>query len=187
LVDLTWYTIWNLQRRAPHILPHSLHSKSTIKFCCSTFIGPNGKFSIEHPSDWLERQVVRPPVLLAIAFTSPNDLRTNITVLYIPNTTLFNNPDIATLLSTDVNYLQRHNNTTISKPIDCNAYKVVADNRACIATIEMVGFDRTQFRRMALGTSIDGGIYVLQFKDTKADFNQTLPVFLQMLLTSQPK
>ena len=44
----------------------------------STFTGPNGKFSIGHPSDWLERQVVRPPVLLAIAFTSPNDMRTEI-------------------------------------------------------------------------------------------------------------
>jgi hypothetical protein len=151
----------------------------------STFIGPNGKFSIGHPSDWLERQVVRPPVLLAIAFTS-NDLRTNITVLYIPNTTLFNNPDIATLLSADVNYLQRHNNATISKPIDCNAYKI-AGNRACIVTIEMVGIGGTQFQRMALWTSIDGGIYALQFKDTKADFNQTLPVFLQMLLTFQTK
>jgi len=152
----------------------------------STFTGPNGKFRIGHPSNWLERQVVRPPVLLAVAFTSPKDMRTNITVSYIPNTTLFNNPDIATLLSTDVNYLQRHNNATISKPIDCNTYKV-ADNRACIATIEMVGFDGTQFQRMALWTSINGGIYALQFKDTKADFNQTLPVFLHMLLTFQHK
>jgi hypothetical protein len=152
----------------------------------STFTGPNGKFRIGHPSNWLERQVVRPPVLLAIAFTSPNDMRTNVTVSYIPNTTLFNNSDIATILSADVNYLQRHNNATISKPIDCNTYKV-ARNRACIATVEMVGFDGTQFQKMALWTSIDGGIYVLQFKDTNADFNQTLPVFSQMLLTFQPK
>jgi hypothetical protein len=152
----------------------------------STFTGPNGKFSIGHPSDWLERQVVRPPVLLGVAFTSPNDMRTNITVFYIPNTTLFNNQDIETLLSTDLNYLQRHNNAIISKPIDCNTYKI-ADKRACIATVEMVGFDGTQFQRMALWTSIDGGIYALQFKDTKADFNQTLPVFLHMLLTFQPK
>ena len=152
----------------------------------STFTGPNGQFQIGHPSDWLERQVLRPPVLVGVAFTSPNDMRTNITVLYIPNTSLFNNPDIATLLSADVNYLQRHNNATISKPIDCNTYKI-AGNRACIATIEMVGFEGTQFRRMALWTSIDGGIYVLQFKDIKADFNQTLPVFLQMLLTFRPK
>jgi hypothetical protein len=145
----------------------------------STFTGPKGKFRIGHPSDWLERQVLRPPVLVGVAFTSPNDMRTNITVLYIPNTSLFNNPDIATLLSTDVNYLQRHNNATISKPIDCNTYKV-ANNRACIVTIEMVGFGGTQFQRMAIWTSINGGIYALQFKDTKADFNQTLPVFLQM-------
>ncbi len=152
----------------------------------STFVGPKGKFSIGHPSDWLERQVVRPPVLLGIVFTSPNDLRTNITVLYIPNTSLFNKPDIATLLSGDVNYLQRHNNATISKPIDCNTYKV-ADKRACIATVQLVGFGGSQFQRMAVWTSIDGGIYVLQFKDTKADFIQTLPVFLRMLLTFQPK
>ena len=52
-----------------------------------------------------------------------------------------------------------------------------------LKSVEMVGFGRTHFHRMALLTSIDGGVYVLQYKDTKADFNQTLPVFLQMLLT----
>jgi hypothetical protein len=47
----------------------------------STFTGPNGKFSIGHPSDWLERQVVRPPSLpLGLIFTSPNDMHTNVTV-----------------------------------------------------------------------------------------------------------
>jgi hypothetical protein len=153
----------------------------------STFTGPNGKFSIGHPSDWLERQVVRPPSLFVLIFTSPNDMHTNVTVSYFPNATLlFNNPDIATLLSTFVNYLQRHNNATISNPIDCNTYKV-ENNRACTATVQMVGFDGTQFQKMALWTSINGTIYALQFMDTQADFNQTLPVFLQMLLTFHPK
>jgi len=114
-------------------------------------------------------------------------MHTNVTVSYFPNATLlFNNPDIATLLSTFVNYLQRHNNATISNPIDCNTYKV-ENNRACTATVQMIGFDGTQFQKMALWTSINGTIYALQFMDTKADFNQTLPVFLQMLLTFQPK
>ncbi len=34
---------------------------------------------------------------------------------------------------------------------------------------------------------VHASAYALQFMDTKADFNQTLPVFLQMLLTFQPK
>jgi hypothetical protein len=153
----------------------------------STFTGPTGKFRIGHPSDWLERQVVRPPSLFVLIFTSPNDMHTNVTLSYFPNATLlFNNPDIATLLSTFVNYLQRHNNATINNPIDCNTYKV-ENNRACTATVQMVGFDGTQFQKMALWTSINGTIYALQFMDTQADFNQTLPVFLQMLLTFHPK
>ncbi|MGB7953605.1 MAG: hypothetical protein WCF23_06455 [Candidatus Nitrosopolaris sp.] len=153
----------------------------------STFTGPDGKFSIGHPSDWLERQVVRPPSLFGLIFTSPNDMRTNVTLSHIPNATLlFSNPDIATLFSTFVNSLQRHNNAIISKPIDCNTYKV-ENNRACTATVQMVGSSGTQFQKMALWTSINGTIYALQFTDTQGDFNQTLPVFLQMLLTFHSK
>jgi hypothetical protein len=156
----------------------------------STFTGPDGKFSIEHPSDWFERQVVRNQpgtTLFGLIFTSPNDMHTNITVTYISNATLlFNNPDIAILLSNFLNSLQHHNNAIISKPIDCNTYKV-ENNRACTATVQMVGSSGTQFQKMALWTSINGTIYALQFTDTQGDFNQTLPVFLQMLLTFHSK
>ncbi len=95
-------------------------------------------------------------------------MHANVILSYIPNATLlFSNTDIATLLSTFVNYLRRHNNAIISKPVDCNTYKVV-DNRACTATVQTVGFDGTQFQMMALLTSINRTLYSLEFMDTQA-------------------
>lgn len=150
----------------------------------NTYNDPQGRFSINYPSDW-QLTTTNSPLLKQNlpAFISPNGMFFSVLVMPVPSQ--FNNIDSITALQGFMTGFQKHiHNPTIIQNIECNTYIILGKN-ACSTIIR--GYNKNiPISSLVVGAVINGNAYFFAAEGLSNTFYFNLPTVKQIISSFQP-
>jgi hypothetical protein len=150
---------------------YSIPSAFALQY--TNYADPNGKWTIQYPSDWLAGH--------------SNTIRTNDSQsINESKFTPFDSGNVSIAVGIGSNAMNKSYAALIQRgggQLNCDAF-VIAGHKACIAIIS-IAYPSSD---MVVTATINGTNYLLDLHaDAQADFNRAFPLFMQMLTTFRPK
>ena len=139
----------------------------------TNYADPNGKWTIQYPSDWLAGH--------------SNTIRANDSQsINESKFTPFDSGNVSIAVGIGSNVMNKSYPALIQRgggQLNCDAF-VIAGHKACIA-IMSIAYPSSD---MVVIATINGTNYLLDLHaDAQADFNKAFPIFMEMLTTFKPK
>ena len=139
----------------------------------TNYADPNGKWTIQYPSDWLAGH--------------SNTIRANDSQsINESKFTPFESGNVRIAVGIGSNVMNKSYPALIQRgggQLNCDAF-VIAGHKACIA-ITSIAYPSSD---MVVVATINGTNYLLDLHaDAQADFNKAFPIFMEMLTTFKPK